>query len=37
MPSAADVGSKRSRISLGALRPLAPYAFLPTAVGLRWR
>jgi ATP-binding cassette, subfamily B, bacterial len=27
MPSAADVGSKRSRISLGALRPLAPYAF----------
>src|SRR5271154_814046 len=25
--SAADVGSKRSRISLGALRPLAPYAF----------
>ena len=27
MPSAADTGSKRSRVSLGALRPLAPYAF----------
>jgi ATP-binding cassette, subfamily B, bacterial len=27
MSSAADVGSKRSRISLGALKPLAPYAF----------
>jgi ATP-binding cassette, subfamily B, bacterial len=26
MSSAADVGSKRSRVSLGALRPLAPYA-----------
>ena len=27
MSSAADVGSKRSRVSLGALKPLAPYAF----------
>ena len=27
MPSAADTGSKRSRVSLGALKPLAPYAF----------
>jgi ATP-binding cassette subfamily B protein len=27
MSSAADAGSKRSRVSLGALRPLAPYAF----------
>jgi ATP-binding cassette, subfamily B, bacterial len=27
MPSAADVGSKRSRVSLGSLKPLAPYAF----------
>jgi len=27
MSSAADVGSKRSRVSFGALRPLAPYAF----------
>ena len=27
MSSAADVGSKRSRISLGALKPLAPYAW----------
>jgi ATP-binding cassette subfamily B protein len=26
MSSAADVGSKRSRVSLGALKPLAPYA-----------
>ncbi len=26
MSSAADAGSKRSRVSLGALRPLAPYA-----------
>jgi ATP-binding cassette subfamily B protein len=25
--SSADAGSKRSRVSLGALRPLAPYAF----------
>ena len=25
--SSADTGSKRSRVSLGALRPLAPYAF----------
>ncbi len=28
MSSAADVGSKRSRISLGALKPLAPYALV---------
>jgi ATP-binding cassette subfamily B protein len=27
MSSAADVGSKRSRVSLRALKPLAPYAF----------
>jgi ATP-binding cassette, subfamily B, bacterial len=27
MSSAADAGSKRSRVSLGALKPLAPYAF----------
>ena len=27
MPSAADTGNKRSRVSLGALKPLAPYAF----------
>src|SRR5277367_7096958 len=25
--SSADTGSKRSRVSLGALKPLAPYAF----------
>jgi ATP-binding cassette subfamily B protein len=27
MSSAVDVGNKRSRVSLGALKPLAPYAF----------
>ena len=27
MSSAADAGSKRSRVSFGALKPLAPYAF----------
>ena len=27
MSSAADAGAKRSRVSLGALKPLAPYAF----------
>jgi len=27
MPSAADAGNKRSRVSLGALKPLGPYAF----------
>ncbi len=27
MSSAADAGSKRSRVALGALKPLAPYAF----------
>ncbi len=35
MSSAADVGSKTSRSSLGALRPLAPYAFVHrTRIGL---
>jgi ATP-binding cassette subfamily B protein len=35
MSSAADAGSKTSRSSLGALRPLAPYAFVHrTRIGL---
>src|SRR5271157_1694393 len=35
MSSAADAGSKASRSSLGALRPLAPYAFVHrTRIGL---
>src|ERR1700724_4916598 len=29
--SSADTGSKRSRVSLSALKPLAPYAFVPRA------
>ena len=38
MSSAADAGSKTSRVSLGALRPLAPYAFAHRArIGLRAR